>query len=131
MNADPVVRIPRAGNLKYALGSGAPFVGEVLPGRPFEIECEINCNGGVITSLDTKLDFASMSAPWVNPATGPVDVTGARPGQALAVTIHEMRLEGLGYTALWPGLGIFPDWLRHQEYGLVTKVVEVRDGFVH
>jgi len=131
MSTPAIVRVPRAGNLKYALGPGEPFVGEIEPGPPFEVECEINCNAGVITSLDTKLSFESMKVPWVNPATGPIRVKGAEPGQVLAVTIHEMRLEGLGYTALWPGIGIFPDWLRHKEFGLITKIVEVKDGLVH
>jgi acetamidase/formamidase len=125
------IRIPKSGNLKYALGAADPFVGKVRPGELFEVECEINCNGGVITSLDTKLTFDSMKVPWVNPATGPIEVVGAEPGQALHVTIHEMMLDRLGYTALWPGIGIFPDWLRHKEFGLITKVVEVSDGVVH
>src|SRR3954451_16288542 len=86
MSTPAIVRIPRAGNLKYALGPGEPFIGEIEPGKPFEVECEINCNGGVITSLDTQRTFDSMKIPWVNPATGPIRVVGAEPGQALAVT---------------------------------------------
>lgn len=124
-------RIPKAGNLKYALGANEAFIAEVTPGEVFEVECEINCNGGVISSLDTQLTFDSMAVPWVNPATGPIRVVGARPGDVLAVSIEAMDVDGLGYTALWPGIGIFPDWIRHKEFGLVTRVVEVKDGLVH
>lgn len=130
MTAAPRV-IAKEGNLKYALGSSDPFIAEVQPGELFTVESEINCNAGVITSLDKQLRFEDITAPWVNAATGPIKVAGAMPGQVLKVTIHAMELEGLGYTALWPGIGIFPDWLRHKEYGLVTKVVEVKDGLVH
>jgi acetamidase/formamidase len=123
--------IPKEGNLKYALGAGDAFIGEVAPGETFTVECEINCNAGVITSLDKQLEFGDITVPWVNAATGPIRVRGARPGQRLRVHIEDMAFEGLGYTALWPGIGIFPDWLRHKEYGLHTKVVEVKDGLVH
>jgi amidase len=123
--------IPKEGNLKYALGAGDAFIDEVAPGETFTVECEINCNAGVITSLDKQLEFGDITVPWVNAATGPIRVRGARPGQRLRVHIEDITFEGLGYTALWPGIGIFPDWLRHKEYGLHTKVVEVKDGLVH
>jgi acetamidase/formamidase len=42
-----------------------------------------------------------------------------------------MTLVGLGFTALWPGIGIFPDWVRRREFGIQTRVVEVSDGVVH
>jgi acetamidase/formamidase len=49
----------------------------------------------------------------------------------LRVEILDMALEGLGFTALWPGIGIFPDWVRRKEFGRLTRVVEVKDGVVH
>jgi amidase len=50
--------IPKERNLKYALGSTDAFIAEVAPGESFTVECAINCNAGVITSLDKQL------APW-------------------------------------------------------------------
>ncbi len=32
-----------------------------------------------------------------------------------------MQLEGLGYTALWPGIGMFPDWVRQKEFGIQNR----------
>jgi acetamidase/formamidase len=32
---------------------------------------------------------------------------------------------------LWPGIGMFPDWVRRKEFGIQTRVVEVKDGRVH
>ena len=49
----------------------------------------------------------------------------------LSVEILDMKLDGLGFTALWPGIGMFPDWVRRKEFGILTRVVEVKDGFVH
>ena len=49
----------------------------------------------------------------------------------LTVEILDMKVEGLGFSSLWPGIGIFPDWVRHKEFGIKTQVVEVKDGVVH
>ena len=56
---------------------------------------------------------------------------GARKGQIIDVTIHDMTHDELGYTALWPGMGIFPDWVRQKEFGIQTRVMRVNNGFVH
>ena len=80
-------RLPKEGNLKYALSATDVPVDTIAPGEIVQVECEINCNGGVITSTESKLSEDSMKFPYVNPATGPFAVTGARRGQALAVTI--------------------------------------------
>lgn len=41
----------------------------------------------------------------INPVTGPVVVDGAEPGDALIVTIHEIRLKDCGWSASLPGTG--------------------------
>src|SRR6185312_6667307 len=51
-----------------------------------------------------RLDFAK-----VNPVTGPVFIDGARPGDALKVTIHEFKPSGVGWTANIPGFGLLAD----------------------
>jgi amidase len=123
--------IPKQGNLKYALSATDACVEAIAPGETVRVECEINCNGGLITSTASKLSTETVKLPFVNPATGPLHVTGAKPGQMLAVRIHEMELDEIGYTALWPGSGMFPDWVRHKEFGHQTRAMEVRDGFAH
>jgi amidase len=123
--------IEKDGNLRYALAHGEAAIAEIAPDERIEIECEINCNAGVITSLDSKVSTANVTVPFVNPATGPLHVKGARKGQILDVTIHDMTHAELGYTALWPGMGIFPDWVRQKEFGIHTRVMRVNNGFVH
>lgn len=126
-----VRRISKHGNLKYALSATDTPIAEIQPGETVEVECEINCNAGVITSTASKVSVENVKLPFVNPATGPLFVAGARPGMAITINLEAMKLGSLGYSALWPGLGIFPDWVRQKEFGIVTRAMEVRDGFVH
>jgi len=123
--------VSKSGNIKYALSGDDDFVARVAPGETIRVECAININDGVIHSLGQQLTEADVTLPFVNGATGPIEVVGAMPGDMLSVEILDMTLEGLGFTALWPGIGIFPDWVRRKEFGRQTRVVEVKDGLVH
>jgi acetamidase/formamidase len=123
--------IAKDGNLKYALSAHDAPIGEIAPGETVRVECEINCNAGIVTSTESKLTPQNVTFPFVNPATGPLTVSGAKAGQMLAVTIHEMDLDSVGYTALWPGIGMFPDWVRQKEFGIHTRAMEVSNGVVH
>jgi amidase len=114
--------IPKNGNLKYALASGERCIETIRPGEMIEVECEINCNAGVITSTESKVSAETVRFPFVNPATGPLFVEGAKPGRALAVTIHKMDLDEIGYTALW---------VRRKEFGHHTRAMRVSNGVVH
>lgn len=123
--------VRKEGNIKYALSGDDAFVAAVADGDTFDVECAININDGVIRELGQQLTAEDVTLPFVNGATGPIEVKGARPGEMLTIEIIDMRLRGLGFTALWPGIGIFPDWVRRAEFGRQTRVVEVRDGVVH
>jgi acetamidase/formamidase len=129
MATETVVR--KDGNIKYALSGDDAFVASVAPGETFTVECAINVNDGTIRHVGQQLTADDVTLPFVNGATGPIEVRGARPGDMLTVEILDMTLVGLGFTALWPGIGIFPDWVRRREFGIQTRVVEVSDGVVH
>jgi len=62
-----------------------------------------------ITPTATPEDRANMDSSLVHPLTGPVYVEGAEPGDILAVTIHELELEGWGWTSVSPGAGFLPE----------------------
>jgi amidase len=124
-------RITKNNNIKYALSANDASIGAVEPGEIFEVECAININDGVITHLGQQLKADDVHIPFVNGATGPIEVYGAKPGDMLTVEVLDMQVEGLAFSSLWPGIGIFPDWVRHDEFGIKTQVVEVRDGIVH
>lgn len=125
------ITVRKAGNIKYTLSGDDPFVASVKSGESFVVEAAININDGVIRSIGQQLTESDVTLPFVNGATGPIEVTGAKTGDMLSIEILDMKLEGLGFTALWPGIGIFPDWVRRREFGRVTRVVEVKDGLVH
>jgi amidase len=125
------IRVSKAGNIKYALSGDETFVASVSPGDVFEVECAINVNDGVIRHVGQQLTPADVAFPYVNGATGPIEVVGATKGDALKVEILGMELDKLGFTALWPGIGMFPDWVRRKEFGIQTRVMAVSDGVVH
>lgn len=124
-------RISKIGNIKYALSGDEEFIASVEPGENFVVECAINVNDGTIRHVGQQLTASDVTLPFVNGATGPIQVRGAKPGDVLRVDILNIELDKLGFTALWPGIGMFPDWVRRKEFGIETRVVEVKDGFVH
>jgi amidase len=124
-------QVIRKGELKYAFAATDSFMAEVEHGEIFEVETELNIGGHLITSLEQKLTEKDVTLPFVNPATGPVRVKGAKPGDMIVVKVINVGVHGLGYTALWPGIGIFPDWVRRREFGVQNHTVRVEDGIVH
>lgn len=125
------VQIIRKGDLKYALSITDSLMAEVEPGETFEVETELNIGGHLIHELDEKLNESDVTIPFVNPATGPIRVKGAKPGDMLVIDVIDVGLHGLGFTALWPGIGIFPDWVRQKEFGIQNRIVRVEEGVVH
>ncbi|WP_113177502.1 acetamidase/formamidase family protein [Rhizobium sp.] len=77
-------------------------------GETIHFEC-LDSSGGQLgpdATLDTlnTLDFGK-----INPVTGPVYVEGAKPGDALKVTIRRFEPSGHGWTANIPGFGLLAD----------------------
>jgi acetamidase/formamidase len=124
-------RVSKINNIKYALSGDNSYIASVDPGETFVVECAINANDGTIRHLGQQLTEADVTFPFVNGATGPIEVRGSKAGDMLKVEIVDMELDKLGFTALWPGIGMFPDWVRRKEFGMQTRVVEVKDGRVH
>jgi acetamidase/formamidase len=123
--------VSKVGNIKYALSGDDRFIASFEPGETFVVECAINVNDGTIRHIGQQLTETDVTLPFVNGATGPIEVRGSKPGDMLSVEIVKMEFDNLGFTALWPGIGMFPDWVRRKEFGRLTRVVEVKDGFVH
>jgi amidase len=62
----------------------------------------------------------------VNPATGPVFVETAAPGDILSVRILDIRIADGPHIKLWPGLGICQDKVKSP----LTKVCRIKDGMI-
>ncbi len=97
----------------------------VTPGEAFKVQTEL-CSGPWLKSVEDRYRPELNAGP--NP-TVVVAVEGAEPGECLAVHIHDIVPEDVGYTANSPG-GVFPDWIRHAGWGIITKTVRIREGFV-
>ncbi len=98
----------------------------VAPGEVFMAETEL-CSGPWLKSV------ADVWRPELGRGPNPtvvVAVEGAKPGDCLAVHIHDIELDEVGYTAVGPRGGAFPDWIRQRSWGIVTKTVPIRNGSI-
>ena len=102
----------------------------VRPGERFQVETELS-SGDWLRSLDDNPVGRASAFPYVNAATGPVYVEGARPGHVLAVHIHKINLAELGYTHILQGHNPFKNWVRKEEWGNQFRIVRISDGLVH
>jgi acetamidase/formamidase len=80
----------------------------VVPGDTVELET-VDASGGQLSPKSTLADVGALDFGRVNPVTGPVHVDGARPGDALKVTIEAFAPSGWGWTANIPGFGLLAD----------------------
>ena len=122
------IEIPK-GAVQFTLCADHRPVATVLPGSRLRIETELNI-GDVLHSVDELFDAAMLRLPYVNGATGPIAVDGATPKHTLVCQIDQIEVVPPGLTALLPGNGPFPDWVRHREFGVHSRVVDIRDGHV-
>jgi len=75
--------------------------------------------GGQIKSEADKLEGLDFSK--VNPATGPVAIADAEPGDALKIDILEIKTAPQGILLAVPGLGVLGDRVTNPE----TRIVEI------
>ena len=74
----------------------------------------------------TTPDFSSP-VPKVNPATGPIKVKGAQPGDAVAVKIEDISLDKQGFVLVKPNFGIIDDMVSRP----IAKIIPIKDGYLH
>lgn len=80
----------------------------VAPGETVEIET-IDSSGGQLSPDSGLADLAALDFGKVNPVTGPIQVDGAEPGDALKITLLNYAPSGWGWTANIPGFGLLAD----------------------
>ncbi|MEX2560888.1 MAG: acetamidase/formamidase family protein [Pirellulales bacterium] len=99
----------------------------IQPGETLLVESQDAFSGQVRTN-DDRRDKSKI--PFGNPQTGPIWVEGAEPGDALAVTIHEIRPSlGACYTRTSDPKQL-AEWLGDDcPHG--THVCPIRDGLVY
>ena len=107
----------------YSFDKAHPPVAAIDPGAQVCFETW-DARTGTITS-DRDL-LVQPHPKGSNPATGPVLVRGAEPGDTLVVEIQEIALAPRGYTGIRPGQGV----LGHLITEYRTKVLDIVEGMV-
>ncbi len=82
----------------------------------------LDCFSNQIKTTEDRLENLNWSE--VNPATGPVFVNGAKPGDALVVEILDIEVANQGVMVAGKGLGP----LGEKFEGFHTKIVKIKDG---
>lgn len=105
----------------YAFDKDATPAVRVKPGSRLVIET-YDCFQNQIQSADTEYNVIDWNA--INPATGPVYVEGAEPGDVLKVTVERIELGQQGVMATGPQLGVMGHRLEEFE----IKIIPVQNG---
>jgi len=87
----------------YAMSSANPPVLTVAPNSRIEFET-CDALSGQITSETDRFDALDWNK--INPATGPVYVTGAEPGDILSVKIEQIEIADVGVTITGKSMGV-------------------------
>ncbi len=105
--------------------AGQAPVARIDPGEAVLFET-LDALGGRIHTVEDALSV-SLPRSESNPATGPVWVEGARPGDTLAVTILDIRPTGVGFSRFRGTGGV----IRAELHAPHANLIPVRDGVVH
>ena len=108
----------------YSFDPNATPVERAKPGDVLVFETQ-DALGGQIESETTTLDRIDWSK--VNPATGPVFVEGAEPGDTLVVEILDIKIAEKAVILVAPGAGVLGD----KDFKPKVKILSVRGGVVH
>lgn len=111
-------------HIVYSFSRAHQPVLEIEPGDTICFET-YDARTGTIRSADDLLDHPHPRG--ANPATGPVFVRGAQPGDTLCVEIVDIQLASQGFIAIKAGVGN----LGHLADRYVTKIVRIEEGIVH
>lgn len=95
----------------------------VNSGDTVQIET-LDCFSNQIQSKEDKLE--TMDWDKVNPATGPVFINGAEPGDVLKVTINKIEMKSQGVVATGENLGVLGDKIK----GLKSRIVKIENNNV-
>lgn len=106
----------------FAFTSDLRPVATFGPKEIFEVECQVSCGGQIRSEADL---LSKVDLDHVNGATGPIEILGARPGDALRVRILDVKVGKEGYVGIEPKLGVLGDRVANGK----TRMVPIRGGF--
>lgn len=113
--------------LVYDFSADHPPRVRIEPGERLLVESEDALSGQLREPTDRR---DKSTVPLSNPVAGPIVVEGAKPGDALAVTIHEIRPRD-GQAATYVGHpGRLAEWLG-DDVPPNARICPIRDDLVH
>ena len=104
----------------YAMSSANAPVAEIRQGEVFCVETE-DCYSGNLKSPQDR--FTKDMWDSVNPATGPVCITGVEPGSVLRVEIEEIKTRDDAVMCVEHGAGALGDFIE----GVETSILPIRN----
>ncbi|WP_077624622.1 acetamidase/formamidase family protein [Sediminibacillus massiliensis] len=113
--------LKRAEGIIFHFDKNNKPVKRVKAGTTIEIET-FDCFENQIGSEDTEI--AGIDWNRVNPATGPVFIEGAEPGDILKVRIEKLEIGNQGVMVVGPDLGV----MGHRIEQMEAKIIPIRDG---
>lgn len=114
-------RISFTDGITYTFGPSLAPIATIRSEEPVEFVCQDACGGQIRTEKDT-LDDLDMDR--VNGATGPVRVTGSRPGDVLRIRIRDIRVAKTGFQSIVSGHGVLGDEVSKPR----TRMIPIEDG---
>src|SRR5262249_7966640 len=100
--------------IQYVFDRHPEPVLRVAPGEVFEVETEDARTGRTRTpetiTPEYVLSLRSKGTYYGNPVTGPIRIEGAEPGDVLAVRLHALECDTLGFFGYWPFVYHLQDW---------------------
>ena len=111
-------------HITHVFDGETPPAADVVPGETVVFETLDSVGGRIKTHADALV--VSLPPEEANPATGPVRVVGAQPGETLGVTITKITLGECGYGRVKRG-GVIFDELKPP----AANLTPIRDGIVH
>ncbi len=123
MTSKPMARFT-PDDIKFTYSPQHDPIGTVVPGEKFVVETE-DCFSG---RFRDPAGFTSENVEWLNRnldgVTGPIYVDGAKPGDVVAITLHDVAITTPGSVAISPCTDPTPsDWWS-QWYGCKSYPIE-------
>ncbi len=105
----------------FSFEPGLDVIAEVKPGEEFEVSVRDGFNEAIKSPEDTlgDLDWDKLA-----PATGPIGVAGAEPGDALKIEVENIEVDEKGAMVTIPDAGCFGDELEDSS----TRIVPIENG---
>ncbi len=110
-----------ANNVVYSMSAENKAAGSCKPGDTVIFETK-DCFSNQIQSED-KL-FETTDWDTVNPATGPLNIEGAEPGDTLKVKIEKLKLNDQGVMVVVPEMGFLDNFVKLSE----TKIIPIENN---